>query len=380
MSLKRPAAGGESSKQGSFYYLKRMSVSKKRQFVSITIFKKGVLNMKGKKVRKWLTSKKVVTSCAAVALAAVIGGVSLFSGTGEAPEFPSYTDPVMVTSIQEEETPLASQPKTTTKTTKSTKTTKKKVKLKKASTKSYTKKLKTKTKITRENSETATAKIATKKTVVTNTTEKYTKKSKTKLVIAKITTTVQTTTTQQVTIANETAASTTSSGTATAAATSVSQNKTGKYETNITAVAGKMDSRVLSAYRKLGFKIYVDSSVNYSGYFDARSRSITMRQEDDSVYHELGHFLAFIAGNVDKTSGFQSIYTAEKEKVTSFNKAYVTQNSSEYFAESVKDFILNNNALKNARPQTYAAVESALNQITDAQIAKIEKIYGPFWK
>lgn len=99
-----------------------------------------------------------------------------------------------------------------------------------------------------------------------------------------------------------------------------------------------------------------------------------------SVYHELGHFLAFIAGNVDKTSGFQSIYTAEKEKVTSFNKAYVTQNSSEYFAESVKDFILNNNALKNARPQTYAAVESALNQITDAQIAKIEKIYGPFWK
>ena len=64
--------------------------------------------------------------------------------------------------------------------------------------------------------------------------------------------------------------------------------------------------------------------------------------------------------------------------MTSFNKAYVTQNSSEYFAESVKDFILNNNALKNARPQTYAAVESALNQITDAQIAKIEKIYGPF--
>ncbi len=32
------------------------------------------------------------------------------------------------------------------------------------------------------------------------------------------------------------------------------------------------------------------------------------------LYHELGHFLAFIAGNVDKTSGFQSIYTAEKEK------------------------------------------------------------------
>lgn len=358
-----------------------MSVSKKRQVISITDFKKGVLNMKGKKIREWLTSKKIVTSCAAIALAAVIGGVSLFSGAGEAPEFPSYTDPVMVTSIQEEETPLASQPKTTTKTTKSTKTTKKKVKLKKASTKSYTKKLKTKTKVTNKNSETATAKVATKTTVVTNTTEKYTKKSKTKLVTSKITTTVQTTTTQQVTIANETAVSTTASGTTTTAtAASASQNKTGKYEASVTAVAGKMDSRVLSAYQKLGFKVYVDSSVNYSGYFDARSRSITMRQLDDSVYHELGHFLAFIAGNVDKTSSFQSVYAAEKENVTSFNKAYVTQNSSEYFAESVKDFILNNSSLKSTRPQTYAAVESALNQITDAQIAKIEKIYGPFWK
>lgn len=33
------------------------------------------------------------------------GGV-LFSGAGEAPEFPTYTDPVMESSIQEEETPL----------------------------------------------------------------------------------------------------------------------------------------------------------------------------------------------------------------------------------------------------------------------------------
>ena len=58
----------------------------------------------------------------------------------------------------------------------------------------------------------------------------------------------------------------------------------------------------------------------------------------------------------------------------------ITQNASEYFAESVKDFILNNSALKSSRPQTYEAVQNALNMITDAQIAKIQKIYGPFWK
>ena len=340
--------------------------------------------MKGKKITEWLANKKVVSSCAAIALAAVIGGVSLFSGAGETPEFPSYTDPIMETSIIEDETPLASQPKTTVKTTSSTKTTRKTVKLKKASKKSYTKKLKTKTKVTNKTNKAGNTTVDTKTTVVTKATAKYTKKSKKKVVTSKITTTVQTTTTQQVSIANETAVSTTSSGTSVAQATaaaSSSQNQS-KYEANVAnvaSVAGKMDNRVIAAYQQLGFKIVVDPSVNYSGYFDARSRSITMKQIDDSVYHELGHFLAFIAGNVDKTASFQSIFAAEKANVTAFNKAYVTQNASEYFAESVKDYILNNASLKSTRPQTYAAVQNALNQITDAQIAKIQKIYGAFW-
>ena len=340
--------------------------------------------MKGKKLTEWLANKKVVSSCAAIALAAVIGGVSLFSRAGETPEFPSYTDPIMETSIIEDETPLASQPKTTVKTTSSTKTTRKTVKLKKASKKSYTKKLKTKTKVTNKTNKSGNTTVDTKTTVVTKATAKYTKKSKKKVVTSKITTTVQTTTTQQVSIANETAVSTTSSGTSAAQATaaaSSSQNQS-KYEANVAnvaSVAGKMDNRVIAAYQQLGFKIVVDPSVNYSGYFDARSRSITMKQIDDSVYHELGHFLAFIAGNVDKTASFQSIFAAEKANVTAFNKAYVTQNASEYFAESVKDYILNNASLKSTRPQTYAAVQNALNQITDAQIAKIQKIYGAFW-
>ena len=118
-------------------------VSKERQVRIHYRSRKVCIYMKGKKLTEWFANKKLVSSCVAIALAAVIGGVSFFSGAGEAPEFPSYTDPVMETSIAEEETPLASQPKTTVKTTSKTKTTKKTVKLKKASKKSYTKKLKT---------------------------------------------------------------------------------------------------------------------------------------------------------------------------------------------------------------------------------------------
>ena len=199
------------------------------------------------------------------------------------------------------------------------------------------------------------------------------------MVTAKVTTTVQTTTTQQVAVSNVNAVSTAANSAAqTTTAASSSTAQAGKHEVSVTAVAGKMDSRVISAFQRLGFKVYVDPSVNYSGYFDARSRSITMKETSDATYHELGHFLAFIAGNVDKSSSFQAVYNAEKANVTSFNKAYVTQNASEYFAESVRDYILNNASLKSSRPQTYAAVQTALNQITDAQITKIEKIYGPF--
>ena len=63
-----------------------------------------------------------------------------------------------------------------------------------------------------------------------------------------------------------------------------------------------MDSRVLNAFTKLGFTVKVDSSVSYSGHFDARTRTITMKQMDDTIYHELGHFLAFMAGNMDTGS------------------------------------------------------------------------------
>ena len=117
-----------------------------------------------KEINRVLANKKVVSSCAAIALAAVIGGVSLFSGVGETPEFPSYTDPIMETSIIEDETPLASQPKTTVKTTSSTKTIRKTVKLKKASKKSYTKKLKTKTKVTNKTNKAGNTTVDTKTT------------------------------------------------------------------------------------------------------------------------------------------------------------------------------------------------------------------------
>ena len=44
-----------------------------------------------------------------------------------------------------------------------------------------------------------------------------------------------------------------------------------KYEVSVTKVAPKADTRVISAFQTLGFKVYVDASVSYAGYLDRKS-------------------------------------------------------------------------------------------------------------
>ena len=197
-----------------------------------------------------------------------------------------------------------------------------------------------------------TTTIKTDTTVQTNTSEKYTNKSIKKVVTTKVTTTVKTTTTVK----------------------PVAAAAKKPYELQVAKAAPKMDSKVISAYQTLGLEVWVDSSVSYAGYFDAKNKKITLKADDDTIYHELGHFLGFISGNYDVSSEFVAIYKAEKDNYTGYNKTYVVQNSAEYFAESVKDYMLNKSALKSARPKTYDAVEKALSKVTTAQVNKMKLI------
>nr|WP_296085351.1 hypothetical protein [uncultured Blautia sp.] len=319
--------------------------------------------MKKKSIKEFFRQKKAAAGCVAAAVIIAAGSFGISWQSQDAVVFPSYTDPVLETSLTGDDTPLASKPKVTTKKKTSTKTTSKKVRMRTASRKSYTKKLPTKqkssTKTTKQNKSTT---VKTQTVVKTATTEKYTRRSKQKLVTQKVTTTVTTTTT---------VAASTQAATGTASTSSES-----KYTvTNIASAAPKMDNRVLNAFTKLGFVVKVDSSVSYSGHFDARTGTITMKKMDETIYHELGHFLSFIADYADESAEFVSIYNSEKSKVTGYNKAYVTQNAAEYFAESVKDYVLNPGSLQSQRPKTYKAVVNALSKVTANQIEMYKSFY-----
>lgn len=319
-----------------------------------------------KNILAHLKTNKIVTKLSILILVfALIGGcaygINSWNNSSK-PELTSYVDvdPEGTITVGEDEVPLGNT-KVTTK--KKTKTTKKKVKLKKAAKKTKTVKKPKKTKTTKKTTKSSKQVVTVQTTKETVVTEKYTKSEKEKVVTTKVTTTIQTTTTDM-------------NGTSTVQVSSTN----GTYDVDIQTAAPKADERVLNAYNTLGFTVTVNSGVSYSGYFNARNQQIILKKQDDTIYHELGHFLAFLAGNVDKSSEFTDVYNSEKNNYTGTNKAYVTQSSAEYYAESFRDYSLNPTGLKNSRPETYEIIEKSLNKLTDSYVGRIKVMYGPVWK
>lgn len=170
-----------------------------------------------------------------------------------------------------------------------------------------------------------------------------------------------------------------------------------RYTTKVTVISGTTsgtsvirrkapfaDSGVLNAFDKLGFKYAYDPNITgFTGKFSAKEhRIIVKREEDNCIYHELGHFVAWTAGNVDYQKEWKAIYDKEKSKVTYFNKGYVTQNPREYFADAYKDYVLHRSSLSSTRPKTYKYVKAAVakvNSMTSADFEKMHKMYDAIW-
>ena len=223
-----------------------------------------------KKITELLKKRRVAAGLTAIVLAVAVGSVAVVQQKSQIPELPVYTDPEMETNIEEEETPLADKP--VVKTTTSKKTTTKKVKMKKAAAKTYTKELPATSTTSKKTAQTSSASVVTKTTVVKKIEEKYTKKSKVKVVTTVATTTVTTTTTAK-------------AGVSTGVNSAGTVNNSGVTGTvEVGQLAPKEDSRVLTAYRTLGFKVNVDPSVSYSGYFNARNRQITLKKAKKKGY------------------------------------------------------------------------------------------------
>lgn len=321
------------------------------------------------------------TVCAALAALVMVSGYWMADQTKvdtTVPQLVSHVDALDGTiTIEGEETPLAAKPVVKKKTTtqKNTQKIQMATKAKKSSKKTTKRTVKT------SNTQvTSKQKIKTDKTIQTTTVTTLKKKSKVKTVKTTVKTTTTTTTTALAPVKNNNVSASASSTKVNAAGnTSAVVKKT----VAVRSIAPKAHANVLSAYEKMGFTVKVDSTVNYSGKFDARAQEITVQKNsDDAIYHELGHYVAFTAGNVDQTAEFKNIYAKEKNafKGTRNNDSYIKSSPEEYFAESYQDYVERPDVLKKQRPLTYKFIVDAVSKVTDARAVLLYQMYASLWK
>lgn len=279
--------------------------------------------------------------------------------------------------IPEEEVPLATKPTVKVKKTTKRKVKKSRLKKKAKKTAKSTKRSKKSKTVKKENSK---KKVATATTVLTTVVSATKKNSKVKTVTTTVETTVKTTTTNKPKkSSSEVAASanTVTANTAASAAQSTSSDEM-QVVSNVTvrSMAPRADANVLNAFENLEFKIEINPTSSYSGYFSVKAHNIILKKSSgDTIYHELGHFVGWLAGNVDTSSEFVAIYNKEKSALQSANYQYLTKSSAEYFAESYKDYVLSPQNLQSSRPQTYEFIKNAVSRITDARVTNIKSAY-----
>ena len=279
--------------------------------------------------------------------------------------------------IPEEEVPLATKPTVKVKKTTRRKVKKSKLKKKAKKTAKSTKRSKKSKTIKKENSK---KKVATDTTVLTTVVSATKKNSKVKTVTTTVETTVKTTTTNKPKRSSSEAAASANTVTANTAASAAQSTSSDEMQivSNVTvrSMAPRADANVLNAFENLEFKIEINPTSSYSGYFSVKAHNIILKKSSgDTIYHELGHFVGWLAGNVDTSSEFVAIYNKEKSALQSANYQYLTKSSAEYFAESYKDYVLSPQNLQSTRPQTYEFVKNAVSRITDARVTNIKSAY-----
>ena len=320
-------------------------------------------------VDRFVHRRSIVAGLLGILSGALLFGLAEFVGRPEEPVPADKVDTIIT--FERDQTPLAAAPTVEKKVTGSTST--RKVVLSKAAERTCTRNLPEKTSTTTESTTTSDSRIRTATTVEVKTTEKYTRGSRKKVVKTRTRTTVITTTFRK--------ASTGKQGGGMAAGGCASLGNPSVRYFSVYSLAPGMKSHILNAFDSLGFQVVVDPSLAQGeGGFAARKRTITLAREDsEEIYHELGHFLAFVAGNADDTSGFRSVFQKEKASFRGSRRGVACTDASEFFAECTREYILHPTELLTSCPRAYEAVEAAIGKVTIAQVAKISKTYARVW-
>lgn len=124
------------------------------------------------------------------------------------------------------------------------------------------------------------------------------------------------------------------------------------------------DMKIELTNRTLQERFLSDSPLAGVFFEDTIYLSNTQDWAEQSLIHEFGHFVDEIS-YMDKNE-FLKIYEKEKDNLilnTDKDVSYYLRNSSEYFAQSFEEYLINPERLLLNNPETYEYIRLCINQI-----------------
>ncbi len=91
--------------------------------------------------------------------------------------------------------------------------------------------------------------------------------------------------------------------------------------------------------------------------------------ELEDIYHMMGYFLSFAAGNVSSTTAFRQIYEMEKYLYGGVYKGSALKSPQEFFAVCMREYCLRPQKLMKECTQTFHYIQAAIGRLTDRQIS-----------
>ena len=141
---------------------------------------------------------------------------------------------------------------------------------------------------------------------------------------------------------------------------------------------GLIDYRLKRAWEQLGFSIKVDA-----GY----GRSIALLSAEKAIYvgpyacfedilYCMGHFSSFVCGNLHTTSGWRTIWNAEKGQIQGAYQSRALLSPEEMYCVSFYNLCRKPSSLRRSAPRAYAYVQSAPEKLTKTRLSQLARAYA----
>lgn len=132
------------------------------------------------------------------------------------------------------------------------------------------------------------------------------------------------------------------------------------YTNTISYNMNKIPTDILIELSKDGFIFGFTDNLDVGGQIDYNNKIISIKV-NNTVLHEVGHYVDYKCGRISDTEEFRKVFDSEKYNI--HETEYNISSNREYFAESFKNYILYENKVKHRTPKTYEYILKCLEEV-----------------